>query len=47
MWAGRDVRYVHRLGQVVPDPLALYDSKPKSGQLLEDFPDVFPLAWSP
>jgi ectoine hydroxylase-related dioxygenase (phytanoyl-CoA dioxygenase family) len=47
MWAGRDVRYVHRPGQIVPDPLALYDCKPKSGQPLGDFPDVFPLAWSP
>lgn len=47
MWAGSDVRYVHRRGQVVPDPVALYDYKPQNGQPLEDFPDVFPLAWSP
>jgi len=47
MWAGRDVRYVHRRGQVVPDPRALYAHKPRSGQPLADFPDVFPLLWSP
>jgi ectoine hydroxylase-related dioxygenase (phytanoyl-CoA dioxygenase family) len=47
MWAGRDVRYVHRRGQVVPDPLALYQAKPQTGQPLADFPDVFPVAWSP
>ena len=47
MWAGRDVHYIHRRGQVVPDPLALYELKPQSGQPLADFPDVFPLAWSP
>ena len=47
LWAGRDVRYLHRLGQVIPDPIALYAHKPKSGQPLSDFPDVFPVAWSP
>ena len=47
MWAGPDVRYVHRIGQVVPDPVALYDLSPKTGQLLEEFPSVFPVAWSP
>ena len=47
LWAGRDVHYLHRVGQVIPDPVALYEHKPKSGQLLSDFPDVFPLAWSP
>lgn len=47
MWAGRDVRYIHRRGQVVPDPAALYALHPKDGQPLGDFPDVFPLAWSP
>ncbi len=47
MWAGRDVRYIHRRGQVVPDPAALYALEPRDGQLLGDFPDVFPLAWSP
>jgi len=47
LWAGRDVRYLHRIGQVIPDPVALYEHAPKSGQPLSDFPDVFPLAWSP
>lgn len=47
LWAGPDVRYLHRVGQVIPDPVALYDHAPRSGQPLSDFPDVFPLAWSP
>jgi len=47
LWAGRDVHYLHRIGQVIPDPVALYAHTPKSGQLLSEFPDVFPLAWSP
>ena len=47
LWAGRDVRYLHRLGQVIPDPVALYDHKPRTGQPLSDFPDVFPLRWLP
>ena len=47
LWAGRDVYYVHRLGQVIPDPVALYEHAPRSGQLLSEFPDVFPVAWSP
>jgi ectoine hydroxylase-related dioxygenase (phytanoyl-CoA dioxygenase family) len=47
LWAGRDVHYLHRLGQVIPDPAALYAHAPQSGQLLSDFPDVFPVAWSP
>ena len=47
LWAGPDVRYLHRVGQVIPDPVALYDHEPRSGQLLSDFPDAFPLAWSP
>lgn len=46
LWAGDDVRYMHRLGQVVPDPEALYALAPKSGQPLADFPTVFPAAWS-
>jgi ectoine hydroxylase-related dioxygenase (phytanoyl-CoA dioxygenase family) len=45
LWAGRDVRYLHRLGQVIPDPQALYAHEPKSGQLLSEFPDVFPVGW--
>jgi ectoine hydroxylase-related dioxygenase (phytanoyl-CoA dioxygenase family) len=47
LWAGRDVRYLHRVGQVIPDPVALYEQKPRSGQPLSDFPEVFPLAWDP
>ncbi|MEE2674042.1 MAG: phytanoyl-CoA dioxygenase family protein [Myxococcota bacterium] len=47
LWAGRDAHYLHRVGQIIPDPIALYPHKPKTGQLLSDFPEVFPLAWSP
>ena len=46
LWAGDDVRYLHRPGQIIPDPAPLYAHKPKTGQLLSDFPDVFPTAWS-
>jgi len=45
LWAGQDVRYLHRLGQVIPDPRALFAHQPKSGQPLSDFPDVFPVIW--
>jgi ectoine hydroxylase-related dioxygenase (phytanoyl-CoA dioxygenase family) len=47
LWAGSDVHYLHRVGQVIPDPRALYEHKPKTGQPLSDFPDVFPVVWSP
>ena len=47
LWAGPDVRYLHRVGQIIPDPLPLYAHEPVSGQPLSDFPDVFPLRWSP
>jgi ectoine hydroxylase-related dioxygenase (phytanoyl-CoA dioxygenase family) len=47
LWAGQDTRYLHRIGQIIPDPVALYSHKPKTGQPLSDFPDVFPLAWTP
>ena len=47
LWAGRDVRYFHRLGQVIPDPIALYEHEPRTGQPLSDFPDVFPVRWLP
>lgn len=47
LWAGDDVRYLHRRGQVVPDPEALYAFEPRSGQPLSDFPSVFPVAWAP
>jgi len=45
LWAGRDVHYLHRIGQVIPDPVALYAHEPRSGQPLSDFPDVFPVGW--
>lgn len=45
LWAGRDVYYLHRAGQIIPDPIALYDYEPKSGQPLTDFPNAFPIAW--
>jgi len=47
MWAGPDVHYLHRAGQIIPDPVALYEHQPQSGQPLTDFPDVFPIRWSP
>jgi ectoine hydroxylase-related dioxygenase (phytanoyl-CoA dioxygenase family) len=47
LWAGRDVRYLHRAGQMIPDPVALYAHEPKTGQPLGEFPDVFPVLWSP
>ena len=47
LWAGEDVRYVHRPGQIIPDPRALYAYEPRSGQPLSEFPEVFPVAWSP
>jgi hypothetical protein len=47
LWAGSDVQYLHRPGQIIPDPRALYAHKPKTGQPLSDFPDVFPVIWSP
>ena len=47
LWAGPDVHYLRRRSQAIPDPLPLYDHSPKDGQRLEEFPDVFPVAWSP
>ena len=47
LWAGQDVRYLNRIGQIIPDPVALYAHEPKTGQLLSEFPDVFPIAWTP
>jgi ectoine hydroxylase-related dioxygenase (phytanoyl-CoA dioxygenase family) len=47
LWAGPDVVYMHRRSQVIPDPIALYDHHPESGQPLAAFPDVFPVAWTP
>ena len=46
LWAGEDVRYLHRPGQIIPDPAPLYAHEPKTGQLLSEFPDVFPVAWA-
>ncbi len=47
LWAGADVRYLHRRSQSIPDPIGLYDFNPKDGQPLSDFPGVFPVAWAP
>jgi len=47
LWAGPDVTYLRRRSQAIPDPLALYDFEPKDGQHLEEFPEVFPVAWAP
>ncbi len=47
LWAGPDVCYQRRRSQAIPDPLKLYDYSPQDGQRLEEFPDVFPIAWSP
>ena len=47
LWAGNDVHYLHRVGQVIPDPRALYEHQPRSGQHLSEFPEVFPMLWSP
>ena len=47
LWAGPDVRYLLRRCQVIPDPVALYEHEPRSGQPLSDFPDVFPVRWAP
>ena len=47
LWAGADVHYLHRAGQIIPDPIALYNHEPRSGQPLTDFPDVFPILWDP
>ena len=47
MWAGPDVHYLHRRGQVIPDPRGLYDYTPKDGDTLDKFPDVFPTVWTP
>lgn len=47
LWAGPDVRYMHRRSQSIPDPIMLYEHEPADGQPLSDFPDVFPVAWEP
>ena len=47
MWAGNDIHYLHRPGQVIPDPRGLYEYKPRDGDTLDRFPEVFPVLWSP
>ena len=47
VWAGEDVRYIHRKGQIIPDPEPLYALRPRTGQRLSEFPEVFPVAWAP
>lgn len=47
LWAGPDVHYLRRRSQAIPDPKPLYDHEVIDGQSLTDFPDVFPIAWSP
>lgn len=47
LWAGPDVHYLRRRSQSIPDPLPLYDHDPRDGQFLSEFPDVFPVSWSP
>lgn len=42
MFAGPNVRYLKRKGQVIPDPKALTSFKPQTGQFLSDFGDIFP-----
>lgn len=46
LWAGSNVHYLHRRGQILPDPEALYRYKPKDGQPLSDFPEAFPVIWA-
>ncbi len=47
LWAGPDVHYLRRRSQAIPDPLPLYEYAPRDGQFLQDFPEVFPVAWAP
>ena len=47
LWAGPDVNYLKRRSQSIPDPKALYDHDPQTGQSLSAFPDIFPIAWAP
>jgi hypothetical protein len=47
LWAGPKVHYLRRRSQAIPDPLPLYDYTPQDGQPLSDFPEVFPIGWSP
>lgn len=43
MYAGPNVRYVKRVGQVIPDPEDLDAYRPQTGQQLSEFGDTFPL----
>ena len=43
MFAGPNVRYRERVGQVIPDPQALSTYSPQTGQPLSDFGDTFPV----
>ena len=43
MYAGPNVRYKKRLGQVIPDPKALDEYKPETGQFLSEFGNIFPI----
>ena len=47
MFAGPEVHYIQRPGQVIPDPAALSEHQPRTGQTLDAFDDVFPLVWAP
>ena len=46
-FAGPKARYIHRVGQTVPEPPGLAEHEPQTGQTLDSFGDVFPLVWSP
>ena len=45
MYAGPNIRYVQRPGQIIPDPVELTRMKPQTGQSLAEFGDIFPLLW--
>jgi len=47
MWAGPDVAFLRRRGQVIPDPPALEAAAPPDGTLLADLDDIFPTVWAP
>ena len=45
MYAGPNIRYIKRPGQIIPDPIALSEMNPQTGQSLAEFGDTFPLLW--
>ena len=47
MYAGPNIRYIHRPGQIIPDPAALSERNPQTGQPLSEFGEIFPLLWAP